>query len=414
MIPLLLLLITILLYAPITSFAVDSSTTKPQGAAPSASSFVIVNNVGTTDTITYTGATGDIIKIYLLDTGGLSIGTGTVALGKTSVVITKSLGEVAGSVYATLTTTATSESARTKLDFLEVQKTTAPDAANIIVTNNYVGTLDSVCVTGLAVGDIIKAYDKDAAGKLLGTATIAANTTGAAIKIAQLGKTAGSVYVTLLNKGKLESVTTKVDYIKEPTTIAPISSTDSDNQITVTNNADIADTIKVTGLIAGDIIKIYDKSTTDSAVKLLGTATVAKSKTEAIASIKQIGATFGSVYVTVKTIGKQESDSTKADYIAEQKATAIDLQKTLIINNAPSDLIVVWGLKAGDIIKVYKTENPLTKDDTLCNGTVAKGAIYISLKVKQLGITSGNVYITVKSSGYLESDKTIVEFGAEN
>ncbi|PFM04383.1 IMP dehydrogenase, partial [Bacillus cereus] len=76
--------------------------------------------------------------------------------------------------------------------------------------------------------------------------------------------------------------------------------------ITVANNKKAAeDTIKVTGLVAGDIVTVYDAATKGNAV---ATETVAKEKQEVeIKKADLLKATGGTVYVSVKGVDGLES-----------------------------------------------------------------------------------------------------------
>ncbi|PES26415.1 IMP dehydrogenase, partial [Bacillus thuringiensis] len=84
--------------------------------------------------------------------------------------------------------------------------------------------------------------------------------------------TGGTVYVSVKGVDGLESPRTAVKYDTE-VSAAPAAKT-----ITVENNKKGAeDTIKVTGLVAGDIVTVYDAATKGNAV---ATETVAKEKQE--------------------------------------------------------------------------------------------------------------------------------------
>ena len=89
---------------------------------------------------------------------------------------------------------------------LNANATIAPNAANITVTNNPVGTSDVITVSGLAPGDIVKVYDALTGGTLLGTSpAVAIQESTGTVTIAQLGTGAGTIYVTVTNPGKAES-----------------------------------------------------------------------------------------------------------------------------------------------------------------------------------------------------------------
>ncbi|NTV90294.1 MAG: hypothetical protein HGA22_08045, partial [Clostridiales bacterium] len=73
----------------------------------------------------------------------------------------------------------------------------------------------------------------------------------------------------------------------QDTTAAPVA-----DNITVTNNAGIADTIYITGLFGGEKVCVYSAST---AGKLLSSVKVSGVKTETTIKINQLGTSAGAV-----------------------------------------------------------------------------------------------------------------------
>ncbi|MGG0884345.1 hypothetical protein ABE215_02290 [Brevibacillus parabrevis] len=94
-------------------------------------------------------------------------------------------------------------------------QTTAPDVATIAVTNNPVGTNDTVVVSSLVAGDVVKVYDAATNGTKIGEATVAVGQTSATVTITQLGVASGSVWVTVTNTGKTESNRVEQTYSAE-------------------------------------------------------------------------------------------------------------------------------------------------------------------------------------------------------
>ncbi|WP_180287172.1 S-layer homology domain-containing protein [Paenibacillus sp. LK1] len=187
---------------------------------------------------------------------------------------------------------------------------TAPVAGNITVNNNY-NSDDTVVVTGLVPTDVVKVYKDAAKTTLLGTATVASGQTSATVTIAQLGATAGDVYVTVTKVGEAESVATPKAYTAETVqSTAPTAAS-----ITVVNNpVGTDDTVTVSGLAPTDVVKVYATSTGGTAI---GTATVAAGQTSAVVNITQLGAGAGDVFVTVTKAGEAESVRTLKAYDAE-------------------------------------------------------------------------------------------------
>uniref|UniRef100_UPI001FE90A3E IMP dehydrogenase n=1 Tax=Paenibacillus sinopodophylli TaxID=1837342 RepID=UPI001FE90A3E len=161
---------------------------------------------------------------------------------------------------------------------------------------------------GLVEGDVVNVYKAATGGTAIGTATVGTGATTATVTIEQLGAAAGSVYVSVKKAGQLESTRTVKAYETEIT--APVAAAN----IVVLNNDGDPDIVRVTGLVAGDVVNVYTVATNGSVV---GTATVGDGKTSVNVSITQLSVAAGKVYVTITKDGKQESTRVAKDYIAE-------------------------------------------------------------------------------------------------
>jgi hypothetical protein len=109
-------------------------------------------------------------------------------------MVTKSTGETADTISINVEVPA------------KTSISTAPIAGNISVMNYTVTGTDSVTVTGLASGDVVKVYTASVGGSAL--AGSSGGVVGGALTItltADLGTSAGSVWVTVTNVGKAES-----------------------------------------------------------------------------------------------------------------------------------------------------------------------------------------------------------------
>ena len=370
---------------------------------PDAANIVVTNNAGISDTVKVIALTaGDVVKVYNPIIAA-QVGTATVASGKTETTVSiAQLGTDSGSVFVSVTSSGSLESDKVEKVYIAEATSTDPEEENITVTNKTTGTADTVKVTGLAAGDVVKVYKDGTVTTTLGTAKVAASATEATVTITQLGTAVGSVFVTVTSTGKKESARVEATYAAEAVT----DEVEAD-VVTVTNNAGIADTVKVTGLVATDVVKVYTAATGGTAV---GTATVAATKTEAIVSVAQLGASGGKIYVTVTSAGKLESARTEVTVDAEATSTDPDDDKVLAINNTGSDLVVVYGLKAGDVVKIYAASTGGTATAT---ATVAANQSQAVITIAQLGAAGGEFYFTVTNSGKTESNRVAVTFTAE-
>lgn len=90
----------------------------------------------------------------------------------------------------------------------------APNA-NAISVNNSTGSADTVTVTGLSPGDVVKVYNASTDGTQVGTSTVASGDTQAVIPISDLGADSGSVFVSVTKSGGSESPRSQVPYLSE-------------------------------------------------------------------------------------------------------------------------------------------------------------------------------------------------------
>jgi hypothetical protein len=400
-------------YVTVTSTAcLESSRVEADYAAESVSNSATSNDItvtnnatGTSDTVYVGGLSpNDVVKVYSAATGGTLLGSGTVSSSGSDITVKiAQLGLASGSVYVSVTSTGSLESGRLEANYDAEPVSSAPLASDITVTNNAKGTADTVYVSNLNPKDVVNVYNAAVGGTLLGSATVASTDSDVTVSIAQLGTSAGSVYISVTSADMDTSARTEADYSAESTSTAP-----SAGNIAVTNNpVGISDTVYVTGLTAGDIVKVYS-SATDASVLGKATATV----TNATVTIAQLGTSAGSVYVSVTSIGEAESSRTKADYSAESVSTAPMASNIIVTNNAAGtpDTICVSGLQENDIVNVYKAAVGGT---TLGTATVASGATYATVSVPQLGTGSGSVYVSVTSTNSLESSRTEADYSAE-
>lgn len=389
------------------SLRVEKAYTSETTGAPALSTIKVTNNKsGTDDTVVVSSLTaGDIVKVYSAATGGTELGNATVASEQTSATITiEQLGAKAGKVYVTVKKTGKNESPRAIAPFTS-ETSIAPKATNIVVTNNFEGTSDTVAVSGLLANDVVTVYDASTGGTTLGTATVASDGTSATVTIAQIGAKAASVYVSTTSTNKLESLRTAKAYIVEPTTGTPTTS-----NITVTNNkVSVSDTVVVTGLVPTDVVKVYSAATGGTAI---GTATVATGETTATVTIAQIGAAAGKVYVSTTSTGKVESARIAVSYASETSAPTT-ATKITVVNNyvGTQDTIAVTGLKEGDVVKVYSVSTGGTAIGT--SDAVGAGATTTTISVDQLSIIAGKVYVSVTSTNKLESLRVYKAYVAE-
>jgi hypothetical protein len=392
-----------------SSGMLESSRTKVKFSAESESGSIstgnvtITNNSDKADTIYVTGITsGDTVNIYNVATDGRLLGSTTASSDGTATVSIGQLGTSAGSVYISTVSPGMLESSRVKANYSEETQSNTVDTENITVTNNAAKS-DTVYVSGVVEGDVVKVYSSATGNSLLGTATVASGDADATITISQLGISAGSIYVSITGTNKLEGDRVQVDYSAETKS----SSADASN-VVVTNNSGKADIVYVSNLTAADVVKVYDSA---SSGNLLGTATVGDSNTEATISINQLGTAAGSTYVSVTGKGKSESSRVKIDYSAENKSKTLNASNIIITNNVgTADTVQVSGISSNQVVNVYDAAKG---GNLLGTATVASVSTEATVTISQLSSEAGSIYVSLIDTNKLESDRVKVDYSAE-
>ena len=189
-------------------------------------------------------------------------------------------------------------------EFTISDRTSSLKASQINVTN-HTGKADSVKVSSLKKGDVVTVYDAKSKGNVIAKTT--AKGTSVDFKVSQLGKKTGKVYVTVIKSPLRESDRVAQTFKGETTPSVKTS------QVKVTNHKGKADTVVISSLAKGDVVKIY-KAKSKGNMWVKGTA---KGKKLTL-SIKQLGKKSGKVYVTVTKSGQQESGRVAVSYKKEK------------------------------------------------------------------------------------------------
>ncbi|AZN39200.1 hypothetical protein [Paenibacillus albus] len=381
-----------------------------QSTAPTAAAITIVNSpTGKEDTVTVTGlAAGDEVKVYGAAKGGEALATETVNEDETSVTLSKAdmLTATGGTAYITVTKPGKLESLRTAKTYVTEPVSAGLATTAVSIVNNKAGVNDTVVVTGLNAGDTINVYRAATGGTAIGTAAVATGESSATASVEQLGAAGGTAYVSVKRVDQLESKVRLAKKFDTETSAAPAAAS-----VTIVNGpTGKADTVKVTGLAAGDSINVYGVSKAGTA---LATQTVASNQTEATASLADmLTATGGTAYVTVTKVNKVESARVAKSYSSEAVSAALAAAVIAVENNKEgvSDTVTVTDLQEGDKILVYKTATGGTAAGT---ATVGAGATKAIASVEQLGVSAGTVYVSVKRVDQLESKRVAKTYATE-
>jgi len=353
----------------------------------------IVNNLGTNDSITVKNLTiGDTITIYPELDGEIPI------ISKTSdsdtMTLPISLVQNSGFLYVSLTNAGMNESKRIKISYSSVTSS-KPNSSDIEIINNYYSTDDIITVKNLTAGEIVNIYTVAKDGEPIMSAT--AETDTVTISTPQLGLNEGSIYVSVVNPNELESDRVKKLFLPEIVTTQLLST-----QITIDNNYETSDKITITGLSAGDLIKVYTSG--DGGLPLLSELA---NDTSVTFYIDQLGISAGNIYFSIQKSNEHESKLLKKSYDSEYSTS---VKSILITNNYSgiNDQIKISGLVTGEIVKIYSATN---SNKIIATG-IASGDVLI-LPVSQLGTSSGYVFFTITSLNKRESKKLRYSYSEE-
>lgn len=354
-------------------------------------------NVGIASTITVSGLDeGDVVKAYTSETTSTTIGQAARGASDRYVTIsTYSLKSTGGHVYLTLTKKGQIESKREDIEYKGEEQSEFIDTSKVTIENN--ANSDAVItVYGLKKGDLVTVYQDETSSKTFCKGT--ADTNYITLYTSSLKSTADSIYITRQSTGLAESVRKPVSYA------AQVSSTSvSASDVTIVNNAGIADTITVSKLNANDVVKVYDST---YATTPIASGTVVSSTGDITLYVTQLGTGKGNVYISVTNYGSSESTRTAVSYTAEQESDRLN-NVSFATRTSMSVEITISGLQAGDVIRLYADAS-----GTSSYGSITSGGESVTMTLSVSGTSSGYVYISRTSVGKHESVRSSYQYGA--
>ncbi|MFC6457619.1 hypothetical protein [Paenibacillus vulneris] len=374
----------------------------------------VINERGSNDRVIVSQLQpGDIIKLYATLRDSSAIAQAVVAAGASTVDIPLALPSTEGgqeSIYVTVTTSPLLESERISKRYSPEPVTTALAPGMIVVTNEQEGTDDQIEVFGLAPGDIVKVYPSLDAPHPLAATTVSSNSSLAVIKLGQLGKQAGYIYLTVTSASGRESARTVKSYAAEQASLAP-----SRSDIQIRNTAGANDTVTVIGLQPGDRVKVYAE---EAAAVPIGTAIADATETAVVhTALPETG--YGTVYVTVTRSQGEESPRTPKIYAAEPLTLPLSPNHIYVKNvtDPNVDEVTVTHLKPGDTVKLYadaeSVQPLLTAWGSQAVSTVPEGGSVVTIPRLQLNSEGGRLFVTVTSPERLESSRVLKAYEAE-
>lgn len=368
----------------------------------SENSITVDNYYAAADAVSVSGlAANDVIKVYDAAKGGRCIGTGTAdAVGTATATIDAGILKAAGgTVYVTVTTSIANESARTPKQYDPEPTTDAPSPENISVMNNY-GMADVVIVSGLAASDKVKLFNSPTATAALAAVTADEASETIELPAGKLSANGGKLYVSVESANKNESPRSVKVYESEKTAPPP------NGTVTVQNNYEgTDDLINVTGVQAGDVIKIYKAA---SGIDMWATTTAA-GDTVTI-EVPQLGPAAGKIHVTITKENKAESKRAAVPYLSEPVTYMEGVTITIRNNYNSEDYVIVEGVADGQTVTLYTA----AKGSGYLQSALMTGDTYtFALDDGILAAKGGKLYVSVKNPTALESTRKAVAYTSE-
>lgn len=305
----------------------------------------------------------------------------------------KQLGERAGSIYISVKyPNSDLESDLTEVEYKgEISPTI--DSLDVVIKNNA-NKEDIITFNKLKPGATYTIYQDSLKHTKLDK--FEAVKTTRSILFDQLGKKAGSIFISVTYPDQLESELTEVKYDGEPSPLGKLT-------VTVTNNYNKADVIELKKLEIGTRYTIYKDANKKTKID-----SFTANKTSKTIKTDKLSSKGGTIYVTVTKREYSESAVMKVNYQAE-KLPALAAKNVKITNKTGSkDKIALKNLTKGYTYTIYK-DAKLKKKLTSFKATGKTKTV----SLKQVGAKKGQVYVVVSKSGYQSSTATKVSFKAE-
>lgn len=291
-------------------------------------------------------------------------------------------------------------------------------SSDVTIVNNY-GATDTVTMvansgTDLKAGDTVKLYKANGTTVITTTkAAIVNGTTTAAISKVQVSADAtgqaGTVKVQIVRGTATPPTPTTINFTAEPQTTALVS-----GNVTIVNQAnDGSDSITVSNVAKGSIVKVYMVNTTTAAAISTMTSTSAAVALKATYSGSKL-LDDGTVYLTVKDTDKTESAKTPFTYSDATQLT-LGSSDVTIENNVDAnkqDIITATTSIKGDVLKAY-SDAAATK--LIASATAPSNTTPAAIKLGQgkLASAGGNVYLTLSRKGSTTSTVLTKAYAAE-
>ncbi len=200
--------------------------------------------------------------------------------------------------------------------------------------------------------------------------------------------------------GEQKEEPVKEEPVKEEPVKDKVIQTVKPSKVTVANKKGAVDTVTVYSTTKGQIVKLYNAKG-----KVIAKQT-AKSKTTKFTKLN-LGKNAGTIFVTLQKPKQLESKKLKVAFKKEPVSTNIKSTSITIKNyKSKSDVITISGTAKGEVIYIYNAKGKQLKK-------VKATSKKTTIKIAQLGKSSGSIKVARIQSNKHISSKTIKKFSKE-
>jgi hypothetical protein len=194
----------------------------------------------------------DIVKVYSSLKTTAPIGVAVAGDDLNATVYIHQLGTKDGSVYVTVTSGSSEESARTEAAYSAENQSAAVLPEDVTIQNNNSDFPDVVSLSNRTAGEILRIYSGFTSSIPLGKPYHSGTTAVIVMSHTDRAGTPVQPTFTVQKPNEMESVRKAVSFDAETFSAAPSAS-----QITVVNNYNASDTVTVTGFHPATTVTVY-------------------------------------------------------------------------------------------------------------------------------------------------------------
>lgn len=190
-------------------------------------------------------------------------------------------------------------------------RTDAIEPENVVATN-AAGDDDTVTIGGLSAGEVVKLYKSLYDSEAYVSQTVPEGATQITFEGLAFAKESAKIFFTRTAPAKRESLRASVRYLAED---AQVTAVPAAADIAVANNNGNVDTVTVSGLREGDVVRLYENA--DAALPYAQSKPVKAGENAALVDDLTLQKAGGTLYISVESLSMKPSEKCGVPYGAE-------------------------------------------------------------------------------------------------